>query len=288
MEKIYFTKMSGAGNDFIVIDEREYPGISLTPEFISKLCDRRNGIGADGIINIADLPDYDFRMDYYNADGTSKTLCGNGARCAIKYAQFSNRLRNGKASFVANDNIYSGEMLEAEKVKFNLNEPENIKSNLKVDAAGQNINYHFVDTGSPHVIIKIGDILKEASNEDNFYTDINEIPVFDIGKEIRYHRNFSPAGTNVNFIKINNSTIKIRTYERGVEDETLACGTGSAASAVAASLFENVKPPVLLLTRGGDELIVDFNLKNNHIENLSLTGPAKIIYTGNFLLNTFS
>ncbi len=288
MEKIYFTKMSGAGNDFIVIDEREYPGISLTPEFISKLCDRRNGIGADGIINIADLPDYDFRMDYYNADGTSKTLCGNGARCAIKYAQFSNRLRNGKASFVANDNIYSGEMLEAEKVKFNLNEPENIKSNLKVDAAGQNINYHFVDTGSPHVIIKIGDILKEASNEDNFYTDINEIPVFDIGKEIRYHSNFSPAGTNVNFIKINNSTIKIRTYERGVEDETLACGTGSAASAVAASLFENVKPPVLLLTRGGDELIVDFNLKNNHIENLSLTGPAKIIYTGNFLLNTFS
>ena len=155
MEKIYFTKMSGAGNDFIVIDEREYPGISLTPEFISKLCDRRNGIGADGIINIADLPDYDFRMDYYNADGTSKTLCGNGARCAIKYAQFSNRLRNGKASFVANDNIYSGEVLEAEKVKFNLNEPENIKSNLKVDAAGQNINYHFVDTGSPHVIIKI-------------------------------------------------------------------------------------------------------------------------------------
>ena len=134
----------------------------------------------------------------------------------------------------------------------------------------------------------MSDILKEASNEDNFYTDINEIPVFDIGKEIRYHRNFSPAGTNVNFIKINNSTIKIRTYERGVEDETLACGTGSAASAVAASLFENVKPPVLLLTRGGDELIVDFNLKNNHIENLSLTGPAKIIYTGNFLLNTFS
>ena len=288
MEKIYFTKMSGAGNDFIVIDEREYPGISLTPEFISKLCDRRNGIGADGIINIADLSNYDFRMDYYNADGTSKTLCGNGARCAIKYAQFSNRLRNGKASFVANDDIYSGEMLEAEKVKFNLNEPKNIKRNMKVDAAGQNINYHFADTGSPHVIIKIEDILKEPANEDTFYTNINEVPVFDIGKEIRYHSNFFPAGTNVNFIKINNGAIEIRTYERGVEDETLACGTGSAASAVAASLFDNVKPPILLLTRGGDELIVDFNLKNNHIENLSLTGPAKIIYTGNFLINTFS
>ncbi len=288
MEKIYFTKMSGAGNDFIIIDEREYPDLSLTPDFISKLCDRRNGIGADGIINIADLPEYDFRMDYYNADGTSKTLCGNGARCAIKYAQFSNRLRNGKASFVANDDIYSGEMLEAEKVKFNLNEPKNVKRNLKVDAAGQNINYHFADTGSPHVIIKIDDILREPANEDSFYTNINEVPVFDIGKEIRYHSNFFPAGTNVNFIKINNGAIEIRTYERGVEDETLACGTGSAASAVAASLFDNVKPPVLLLTRGGDELIVDFNLKNNHIENLSLTGPAKIIYTGNFLINTFS
>ena len=292
MEKIYFTKMSGAGNDFIIIDEKQMQdkqiGFSLNSEIISKLCDRRNGIGADGVITISDLDNYDFKMDYYNADGSTKTLCGNGARCAIKFAQGSKRLKNGKASFVANDGVYSGEILGSEKVKFNLNEPKNIISNLRIDAAGQNINYYFVDTGSPHVIIKIEDILKNPLNKSSFYTNINELPVVEIGREIRYHNNFLPGGTNVNFIKIIENKIAIRTYERGVEDETLACGTGSAASAVIAVLFNNMKLPVVLLTKGGEELIVDFKVEDNSIKCLSLSGPAKIIYTGNFLLKTFS
>ena len=288
MEKVFFTKMSGAGNDFIVIDGSKHPGLLLNPGIISKLCDRRNGIGADGVINISDLENYDFKMDYYNSDGSTKTLCGNGARCAIKFAQSSSRLKNGKASFTANEDSYSGEILENEKVKFNLNAPKNVSGNLKIDAAGQNISYFYADTGSPHVVIKIEDILKDPLNKNSFYTDINEVPVIEIGKEIRYHKKFLPGGTNVNFINLKDKKILIRTYERGVEDETLACGTGAAASAVIASIFFNAAPPIILLTRGGDELLVNLKVERNNIMNLSLSGPAKIIYTGNFLLNAFS
>ena len=288
MEKVFFTKMSGAGNDFIVIDSNKNPDFLLDTGIITKLCDRRNGIGADGVIAISDLDNYDFKMDYYNSDGSTKTLCGNGARCAIKFAQSSNRLKNGKASFVANQDIYSGEVLGSEEVKFNLNTPAGISNNLKVDAAGQEINYFFANTGSPHVVIEIGEILREPSDINSFYTDINDVPVFNIGKEIRYHKNFLPGGTNVNFIKILDKKILIRTYERGVEDETLACGTGSVASAIIASLFFNIEPPVTLLTRGGNELVVNFKVERNNILNLSLSGPAKIIYNGNFLLNAFS
>ena len=287
MEKVFFTKMSGAGNDFIVIDGNEHPGFVLDPGIISKLCDRRNGIGADGVISISDLDSYDFKMDYYNSDGSTKTLCGNGARCAIKFAQKSKRLKNGKASFVANEEIYSGEILSGENIKFNLNTPKNVSNNLKIEAADQNISYYYANTGSPHVVIKIDDI-KELSGKGSYYTNINEVPVVEIGREIRYHKNFSPGGTNVNFIQISDNRIFIRTYERGVEDETLACGTGAAASAVISSLFMNLEPPVILLTRGGDELIVNFKVEKNNITDLSLSGPAKIIYTGNFLLNAFS
>jgi diaminopimelate epimerase len=288
MEKVFFTKMSGAGNDFIVIDNNKNPDLLLEPGIITKLCDRRNGIGADGVITISDLDNYDFRMDYYNSDGSTKTLCGNGARCAIKFAQSSNRLKNGKATFISNEDVYSGEILNEEEVKFNLNTPTGISDNLKVHAAGQDIKYFFANTGSPHVVIKIEEILREPSDKNSFYTDINDVPVFNIGKAIRYHKNFLPGGTNVNFIKILDKKILIRTYERGVEDETLACGTGSVASAVIASLFFNSEPPITLLTRGGDELVVSFEVEKNNILNLSLSGPAKIIYTGNFLINAFS
>ena len=287
MEKVFFTKMSGAGNDFIVIDGNKHSGLLLKPDVISKLCDRRNGIGADGVITVSDLDNYDFKMDYYNSDGSTKTLCGNGARCAIKFAQVSNRLKNGKASFIANDDTYSGEILDSEIIKFNLNAPQNISNNLKISEAGQEINYFYANTGSPHVVINIEEVLKEASDKNSFFSDINEVPVVEIGREIRYHKDFLPGGTNVNFIKISGEKILIRTYERGVEDETLACGTGAAASAVISSLFLNTKPPVTLLTRGGDELLVNFKVERNNIVDLSLSGPAKIIYSGSFILNAF-
>ncbi len=285
MEKISFFKMSGAGNDFILIDKNKVPDIVLNQSLIKNLCDRRNGIGADGIITISDSKSYDFDMEYFNSDGSTGSLCGNGARCAIRFADLSGRIKSGKANFLSNNIPYSGEVLDKNEIKFNFNQPKNFKFNFYISAYNQKIVSSYVDTGSPHVIIRVEDILKKPENPKSSFSDVNELPVFEIGKEIRYHSDFEPIGTNVNFIKIVDSKILIRTYERGVENETLACGTGATASALIAYFNYNLMPPIHLITKGGDELIVDFSVENKSINNLSLTGPAKITFTGEFTLN---
>ncbi len=280
MEKIYFIKMSGAGNDFIFIEKNQNLAFNLFPERINKLCNRRNGIGADGLIFIEDMPGYDYKMTYFNADGSTGSLCGNGARCSIWFAQLSDRLKGGKAKFISNDIEYSGEVVSDECVKFNLNPPKKIKYNFKIKAYNQMITSHFADTGSPHVVIKISDILKNAADPKSNFRNILEVPVFNLGKEIRYGSDFKPEGTNVNFIDIMDDVIHIRTYERGVEDETLACGTGSVAAALICFITDNLKPPIKLKTFGGDVLTVNFEVENQKVKNLSLTGPAKIIFKG--------
>ena len=287
MKKIYFTKMSGAGNDFVVIDRNHNIEFELNPSEIKNLCHRRDGIGADGVIIIYDSDKYDFVMEYYNADGSTGSLCGNGARCAIKFANDTDRLNTGKAKFISNGEYYLGEVISEELVKFCLNPPKEFKSNFKIKASGQLINSSFINTGSPHVVIKIDDVLQETKSISSSYSDINEFPAYNLGREIRYHKDFSPSGTNVNFIKIADDKIYIRTYERGVEDETLACGTGSVAAAVIGFTNYNMKPPIKLKTRGGDELVVDFKLNEREINGISLIGPAKTVYKGEFLLNKF-
>lgn len=272
--------MSGAGNDFIFIEKKQNPDLNLLPEHIKKLCHRRNGIGADGLIFIEDLPDYDFKMSYFNADGSTGSLCGNGARCSIWFAQNSGRLKNGKARFTSNYIEYSGEVVDNECIKFNLNPPKKIKYNFKIKAFGQMITSHYADTGSPHVVIKISDILENAADPKSSFKKILDVPVLNIGKEIRYSSDFKPDGINVNFIEVIDNVIHIRTYERGVEDETLACGTGSVAAAIITCVTDNLKPPITLITRGGDKLIVYFEIENQKVKNLSLTGPAKIIFEG--------
>ena len=280
MEKVFFTKMSGAGNDFIFVDTSLNPDIIPTPSIVKKLCDRRNGIGADGLIQILDNPEYDFEMIYYNADGSTGTLCANGARCAIWFADKTNRLDEGRARFKANGNDYSGQVISDEIIRFNLNNPSTIKFNFKIKAFGQLIKSNFADTGSPHVVINIADIQKNASMPNIFFDNLGDVPVFQIGKEIRYHQDFAPKGTNVNFFKVVNGEILIRTYERGVEDETMACGTGSVAAAIICSVTDKLTPPITLKTYGGDKLIVNFEVENQRVKNPSLTGPAKIIFEG--------
>jgi len=280
MEKVFFTKMSGAGNDFIFFDKDRNPEFSISPEKIKKLCDRRNGIGADGVIEINNQNGYDFKMSYYNADGSTGTLCANGARCAIWFAQNTLRLRNGKAKFISGDIEYSGEVINEEIIKFNLNSPSKIKYNFKIKAFGQLIKSNYADTGSPHVVINISDIQKNPSDPKLLFEDITDLPVYQIGREIRYSPDFAPAGTNVNFIKVLNNEILIRTYERGVEDETLACGTGSVAAALISFVTDKLIPPITLKTFGGDKLLVNFEVENQKVKNLSLTGPAKIIFDG--------
>ncbi|MFO7445417.1 MAG: diaminopimelate epimerase [Ignavibacteriaceae bacterium] len=285
MEKVTFTKMSGAGNDFIVIDKNSNSHFVLSDSAVQKLCSRRNGIGSDGLITIENSPEYDFLMGYYNADGSHGSLCGNGARCAVYFAGLTGRVKNGKTVFASNNIKYSGEILGEEKVRFYLNPPYDTRLNFELKAGGAAINASFTNTGSPHVVISLDDLNRAAGAEK--YKNINELPVFELGREIRYLKEFAPGGTNVNFIQVSGKKIYIRTYERGVEDETLACGTGATASALIGNMNFNLQPPISLITFGGDELIVDYQKEEKEIKNLSLTGPVKVVYTGEFLLNKF-
>jgi len=224
-------------------------------------------------------------MRYYNSDGTTGSLCGNGARCAIRFAQFTKITDNKFVRFLSNDKEYSGNILAEGKTKVNFNTPAKIILNNTIKVAGQLVKSSFIDTGSPHVIINIEDVLKDPADKSSNYSDLTTFPVFNLGKEIRY--DFSPEGTNVNFIKIIGNKVHIRTYERGVEDETLSCGTGATASALAAHFLYDMNSPVSLVTKGKDILTVDFSANGQIITGLSLTGPVKITFTGEFLYSAF-
>ena len=282
MINLTFKKFNGAGNDFILIDKKEFPNLMLSPDQIKRICDRRRGVGADGVLLIDDLNGFDFSMRYYNSDGSLGSLCGNGARCAIKYAKLSNRITN-TTFFECNNERYKGEIIDEKDVKFHLNNPSKIKRNFKLKLKDQLINASFADTGSPHVVILIRDILQNPKNLNSFYNDLSTFPVYEIGREIRFHKDFQPEGVNVNFISIEGNNISIRTYERGVESETFACGTGSTAAAILSALNYNLTPPIELKTFGGDILKVDFQI-NEEINNISLSGPAELVFAGEFFL----
>ena len=275
--------MSGAGNDFIIIDKSQNPEFVLKNSVIGRLCHRRLGIGADGIITIGDPDGYDFGMEYFNADGSTGTLCGNGARCAIKYAQLSNRTNGGLVKFISDKTEYSGELLSDGKIKFNLNPPEQIEENKTVQFDGKDIPASFINTGSPHIVIETS-YLPDTEMKLN----LDKVDVISIGRNIRNAPEFAPSGTNVNFIKIINDQVHIRTYERGVEDETLSCGTGSVASAIIAGIKFDLIPPISLITKGGDKLVVKFDRKELEFSNVSLTGPVEEIYSGKISKNLFA
>jgi len=285
MKKFSFFKMSGAGNDFILVDKNINPGFIPDRNIVQKICNRRYGVGADGVITVSDSNSYDFDMEYFNADGSTGSLCGNGARCAIKFADLSGRIKHETTKFMSNGAAYSGKVLSENEIRFFFNPPQKLKYNFKIKAFNQLINACYVNTGSPHVVIKIEDVLNNPADPRLFYDDLYTFPVFELGREIRYHKDFAPEGANINFIKLIDGKIHIRTYERGVEDETLACGTGSTAAAVIGSKLFNLNPPVSLVTRGGDELVVDFKIEDQEIKDLSLTGPALVTFTGEFTLN---
>ncbi len=243
-----FTKMNGAGNDFILIDNR-MGDVRLDRSQIARLCDRHRGIGADGIL-LLEKPGNraDFRMRYFNADGGEAEMCGNGARC---FARFANKVAAAKEeiSFETQAGVISAEL------------------NLELGIAGENKTVHFVNSGVPHVVIPV--------------PNIDDVDVRREGAAVRYHKIFSPSGTNVNFIdKRGAKKIAIRTYERGVEDETLACGTGIVASALIFGATEGCHGPMTVLARGGDELQVGFETVAGRFCNVTLTGPAQFVFEG--------
>jgi diaminopimelate epimerase len=262
---VRFMKMDGAGNDFILIDNR--PGdIDLDRSLIVRLCDRHRGIGADGILLLEKASNHaDFRMRYFNADGGEAEMCGNGARC---FARFANKVAGGhdKISFETPAGVIAAE-LTGDLVTLQMTEPTGLRLSIDVRDADQNKTIHFINSGVPHVVIPV--------------SRIDDVDVRREGSAIRRHKMFSPNGTNVNFIeKRGPEKLAVRTYERGVEDETLACGTGVVASALIFSIVEKVNGPITVIVRGGDELQVGFEKGRNRFRNVTLTGPAEFVFEG--------
>ena len=257
--------MNGAGNDFVMVDNRDgHP--SLSREIIARLCDRHRGIGADGLLAVEPATGgADFRMRYYNSDGGEAEMCGNGARC---FARFANRLAGPRASvsFETQAGVISAEFL-GEQVRLAMSDPKDLSLNTELGVNQEKLVVHFVNTGVPHAVTVV--------------EDIEDVAVQRLGAAIRFHAHFAPKGTNANFIKpLDAQTIAIRTYERGVEAETLACGTGVVASAIVFHELTGANSPVGVRVRGGDLLGVGFEKNDGVYRNVTLTGPADFVFDG--------
>ncbi len=260
-----FTKMNGAGNDFVMIDNRAGE-VRLEPGQIVRICDRHRGIGADGILLLEKGSNgADFRMRYYNRDGGEAEMCGNGARC---FARFANKVAKApaKISFQTPAGLIRGQ-LQGELVRLQMSDPKDLRLNVALELDGEDARVHYVNSGVPHVVVPVA--------------RVDVVNVFDRGSAIRRHEMFSPAGANVNFIeKRGPQSILVRTYERGVEDETLACGTGVVASALIFAATEKINGPVDVVVRSGSELSVDFKRAGDQFTNVTLTGPAEFAFEG--------
>jgi diaminopimelate epimerase len=269
--KIQFTKMSGAGNDFVVIDNRT--GIVRDGERLAKIvCDRRWGIGADGLLLLERGENADYRMMYYNADGSYGGMCGNGGRCIARYA-VEHGIAKSTHTFEALGHIYKTSV-GRDEVLLAMKDPSRHRKNVVLRVERMSLKTHFIDTGSPHVVVPITQLSKK-------YKALENIPVVILGRRIRFHREFEPEGTNVNFIeRSDTNTIQMRTYERGVEAETLACGTGSVASALIASMIWKMKSPVTILPASAVPLKVSFTVVEGNFSNVSLEGQAVATFRG--------
>jgi diaminopimelate epimerase len=265
MPKLEFMKMNGAGNDFVMLDNRRGE-VQLGREQIARLCDRHRGIGADGVLMVEPATNgADFRMRYYNADGGEAEMCGNGARC---FARFADRVAGPRQriSFETPAGVIAAALAD-EGVTLEMSEPRDLRLNLQISALGQDIRCHSVDSGVPHVVIPV--------------EDISRVDVRALGSAVRHHPEFAPRGANVNFLEQRGaSAIAIRTFERGVEDETLACGTGVVASALLFAATQGAPSPVHVRVKGGDDLQVGFVKEGEHFRNVTLSGPAEFVFEG--------
>jgi diaminopimelate epimerase len=268
--KIEFTKMSGAGNDFIVIDNRS--GIIKDgAAFAKRVCDRHWSIGADGLLLIEISDKASYRMMYYNADGSYGGMCGNGGRCISQFA-YMKHIANSTHTFEALDHIYSV-TIESRDISIHMKDPISLKLNQHLMHGMKKILYHSIDTGTQHIVLNIDDFGKNI--------DIDKFEVHRWGRLLRWHKKFAPAGTNVNFIKIaEGNVINLRTFERGVEAETLACGTGSIASAIIAYRKWKITAPIHVIPTSKVPLLINFSEVEKNIQNVTLTGPASVTFTG--------
>lgn len=283
MKKIPFWKMSGSGNDFVVVDNRRHLLLGDYARWARILCHRHFGVGADGLLLLERSSNVrlstsdvarrtaSFRMVYYNADGSRADMCGNGARCMAFFAQAQHAV-NGSFTFLT-DAYPVGAHVKGAVVKVSLADAKDYRPVVKAKVGSKTHTAAFLNTGVPHAVL--------------FVPNLNTIDIQSLGRALRFHPAFGPKGTNVNFVqKIGSRKLRIRTYERGVEGETLACGTGVTASAIAAALRGVVQSPVQCVVAGGDTLTVEFQ---SHLENtrrpasqISLKGPVRVTFKGVF------
>jgi diaminopimelate epimerase len=265
-KRIPFFKMSGSGNDFILIDNRrQVVEDSQLSRFIINVCRRKLSAGADGLILIESSTTADFKWRFYNSDASRAEMCGNGARCAARYA-FVNEIAGPELTFETDVGIVSASIV-ADRVKVGMTDPSEVTPNIMLDLAAGSRRMTTINTGVPHVVLDV--------------SDLETTDVCGIGREIRFHQAFAPAGTNVNFItSLADDTIAIRTYERGVENETLACGTGSIAAALVKAAGHDTGSPIHVKTRGGTLLTVHFTRRDGRFRDVYLEGDARIIYSG--------
>jgi len=266
---IPFYKMVASGNDFVVVDNRRGV-ITDAIAFTRKVCQPHQGAGADGVLLFESSKKANFKMRIINCDGSEAAACGNGFRCIALYAheilKYSSRMQ-----FESGSGLIEGEVRQGGQVKVQLVKPKIFEMDGTLEIKGNRMSFAFLDTGVPHTVI--------------FVENLDKVDVFELGKAIRNHPHFQPFGTNVNFVKVRSKKeIAVRTYERGVENETLACGTGSTASAVMSVLKGHVEAPVNVVTRSGEKLKIDIRKKGAEVANVFLEGKAQFVYKGEYFL----
>jgi len=263
MPTVRFTKMNGCGNDFVVLDIRTQSAPESLPAWSKRVCDRRFGIGADGVLTIGSSDEVDFALRIFNADGSEAEMCGNGARCAALFAR-----REGcpeQMSFTTMAGVIRATATE-ETAAINLTDPQDYRTDMTIKALSQQLVLTYLDTGVPHAVAIVD--------------GLDAVDVDHLGRAIRQHKAFEPRGTNVDFVQIVGSNeISMRTYERGVEAETAACGTGAVASAIVSSRLRGVKTPVQVRVPGG-LLIVDFEDDGTSVRNVQLSGDTEFVFEG--------
>ncbi len=268
MINLSFTKMTGAGNDFVVIDNREHVIHDDLEKFARRVSDRRFGVGSDGLLLLEPSSHADFLMRYFNADGSIGAMCGNGGRCIAKFAHNLGIVPE-EMKFEAVGFVYRASVRK-DTVRLSMKNPTRIESmTLQID--GKDLKAFYVDTGAPHVVLF----------SDELGIPLDEVDVDSIGRMVRWHEKFQPYGTNVNVVQLlTDNRIYNRTFERGVEGETLACGTGSVATALVVAAKAGLTSPVDVQTKSGQMLVVDFKSSKGTFIDVVLQGDARVTFMG--------
>ena len=265
MKKIEFYKMSGAGNDFVLLFGKKYEKLNLK-KLAVKLCARGTSVGADGLLYVTKLSKDTVEMRYFNSDG-SEAFCGNGARCCVWWASCNGVINKKKFNIKTIEGVLKAEIIAKEKIKIEMPAVDKVNLNYRGIYPSPVKKLHFLNTGVPHAIIPVN--------------NLKSLDVDGLGNKIRHNKVFGRQGTNVDFVAVKSGKVFIRTYERGVEAETLACGTGITAGAIAMSVSKNIKRPVFCIAKNGEKFKVWFDYKSQtQISNIYLQGPAKQVFKG--------